>query len=269
MICVQSSKQQQDLETLTKQRQQDLESLVERLVSLRIQSPSDAVKTDSESSENARPHAMTLEASKPATVMPALTSICASPNASVERTSQYDSPSGRLGSISRRERHYSLETLLGSFNVELRKIDQRPSDHERRSHLGAGCTEYQSSLAIVPSLWLTAFLSCVLNMKFAHSWRNGLTFKLSTNRLVPNDSKIFEYSKDGNISGVRYLLAQGHASVTDVDSCGRTALYVSLATLTACSSSISYKSRSLIMDTILTVDFSLPHSIIKQISVNY
>ena len=46
---------------------------------------------------------------------------------------------------------------------------------------------------------------------------------------VPDAALIFEFCQEGNMAGARSLLSRGEASVRDIDSLGRTPLYVSPA----------------------------------------
>ena len=50
---------------------------------------------------------------------------------------------------------------------------------------------------------------------------------METSYPVPDDALIFEFCREGNLAGVKTLLSKGQASVRDVDSLGRTALFVS------------------------------------------
>ena len=51
--------------------------------------------------------------------------------------------------------------------------------------------------------------------------------RLKTYNIIPHDSLIFQYSEDGNVTGLRDLVQQNPASVFDRDPAGRTALFVS------------------------------------------
>ena len=94
--------------------------------------------------------------------------------------------------------------------------------------LGQDQYEYESSFRIRPArYWIKVGLSYGLHVSLANSSIRGWKYMLETFRLVPDDAAIFELCRQGNLSGVRSLLSQGHAAVRDTDFQGHTPLHVS------------------------------------------
>jgi len=48
---------------------------------------------------------------------------------------------------------------------------------------------------------------------------------------MPDDSLMFEFCRQGNLSAVRQLISQGQGSIREVNSWGETPLHASLSTL--------------------------------------
>lgn len=85
-----------------------------------------------------------------------------------------------------------------------------------------------SSFTFFPSYWLTAAginYGLEANM-FTTS--TGWQFNFNPIRAVPDDAPIFSAARSGNISAVRFLLAEGKASVRDTNSKGWNPLHVSI-----------------------------------------
>ena len=66
-----------------------------------------------------------------------------------------------------------------------------------------------------------------LSSRTSQSPLSGLTVALDVIRSVPDDAVAFDLCEEGNLSGVQALLNGGQASAKDVDSMGRTPLYIS------------------------------------------
>lgn len=90
------------------------------------------------------------------------------------------------------------------------------------------CFEYDNIFTLTPPRWLARLgFTNGLSGRLSHSSVCGPTIALDAIRSVPDDAKIFDLCEEGDLGGVRDLLSQGEASVKDVDSLGRTPLYVS------------------------------------------
>ena len=91
--------------------------------------------------------------------------------------------------------------------------------------------EHESSFTVSPAAWLVSLgFKYGLHFSLVKSSIRGWKQTLSTSCHVPDDALVFEFCKQGNVSGVRSLLLRGDASVRDIDSQGRTPLFVSTAT---------------------------------------
>lgn len=91
---------------------------------------------------------------------------------------------------------------------------------------------FEAGFTFIPASWLfkTAFAASFL--KYAN--RNGET-SMSTNlsyyAVVPHDAKIMEFSRSGNVDGIRRLFSQRLATPRDRDDHGRTPLHVRIRDL--------------------------------------
>jgi hypothetical protein len=72
-------------------------------------------------------------------------------------------------------------------------------------------------------IWLSGKVWELYSYRAQTEW----SFYLRTYNVISRDSLIFQYAKDGNVSGIQDLLQRNLASVSDCDDIGRTALYVS------------------------------------------
>lgn len=86
---------------------------------------------------------------------------------------------------------------------------------------------FEAGFTFIPASWLfkTAFAASFL--KYAN--RNGessISTNLSYYALVPYDAKIMEFSRSGNVDGIRQLFSQRLATPRDRDDHGRTPLHV-------------------------------------------
>jgi hypothetical protein len=110
-----------------------------------------------------------------------------------------------------------------SFRLSSARTNDVESDVE---HGGRKKRKVTSNRSVVVNL-LLGFRSC----------RRGYRLRLSDTfdqwtfnsiRIVPQDSPIFKFCRQGNVQGVRELLSHGLASVFDVDGNGQSPLYVCL-----------------------------------------
>lgn len=86
---------------------------------------------------------------------------------------------------------------------------------------------FEAGFTFIPASWLfkTAFAASFL--KYAN--RNGessISTNLSYYAVVPHDAKIMEFSRTGNVDGIRQLFSQRLATPRDRDGHGRTPLHV-------------------------------------------
>ena len=90
--------------------------------------------------------------------------------------------------------------------------------------------EHESSFTVYPAAWLVGLgFKYGLHLSLVKSSIRGWKQTLGTSCHVPDDALVFEFCKQGNVSGVRSLLLRGDASIRDIDSKGRTPLFVSTA----------------------------------------
>ena len=123
----------------------------------------------------------------------------------------------------------TIETMLGAFYIEVKRTlrNIRFSDD---SPQGSQASQYENSRTLVfyPANWVTALgLNYSFRLRIHESSIKGWNHTLTISRAVPDDSLIFDFAKQGNLSAMRTLMSRGLASVRDTDSYGRTALYVS------------------------------------------
>ena len=87
--------------------------------------------------------------------------------------------------------------------------------------------EHQSSFVIRPASWLIKLgLNSGIRVGLFNSSVYGWKSSLSTFYAVPNDSLIFNLSREGNLAAIRDLFSRGLASVRDTNSMGETPLHV-------------------------------------------
>ena len=122
-----------------------------------------------------------------------------------------------------------IETLFGTFRISRKtsilssdcSSSQLTSEEEQQF-------EHESRFSLVPPSWLVSLgFNRILCARVLQSSLTGPTIGLDTLRTVPYNSPIFELCLLGDVHGVEALLANGKASVKDVDLYGRTPLYVS------------------------------------------
>ena len=122
-----------------------------------------------------------------------------------------------------------VETFLGTLRLWSRTLlvsnqSEEPMCSEEEGHFG-----YEDIFRLIPPSWLVRFgfpyglSGCISQSPF--SW---LKVALDVVRSVPDDAVIFELCREGRVGCVQALISRGEASAKDVDSQGRTPLYVSL-----------------------------------------
>lgn len=85
-------------------------------------------------------------------------------------------------------------------------------------------TNYNSLL--YPPAWMN-ILPLSFGVQITARCTSGWEFSIEPFRVIPDDSLIFEFCREGNLSGVRSLLKRRTASPWDRDAAGRTPLWVS------------------------------------------
>lgn len=123
----------------------------------------------------------------------------------------------------------AFETFFGTFRISSRtnlvsyNHSEYPASSERQDRL-----EHEKTFRLSPTQWLARFgftwglSGCFSQMPFSKP-----TITLDVLRNVPDSAEIFKLCNEGNLERVQALLSEGRASVKDVDSQGRTPLYVS------------------------------------------
>ena len=95
--------------------------------------------------------------------------------------------------------------------------------------------EYENIFGFIPPSWLARFgVTYGFSGRISQSPLPGPTVALDVVRSVPDDAVIFDLCRKGRIGCVQALLTRGEASAKDVDSQGRTPLYVSLVVFPFC-----------------------------------
>jgi hypothetical protein len=122
-----------------------------------------------------------------------------------------------------------VETFFGTFRMSSRTSLLFYNQSERST-----CSkqedrfEYENIFRLVPPGWLARFgFTYGLSGRISHSFLSGPMVALDVVRSVPDDAMIFDLCREGNLGCVQTLLSRGQASAKDVDSQGRTPLYVS------------------------------------------
>ena len=166
-----------------------------------------------------------------------------------------------------------VETFLGTFRLWSRTVVVSNQSEGPRCTLEEHHFEYEHIFQLIPPSWLVRFgftyglSGCTSQPPFS-----GPTVGLEVVRSVPDDAVIFDLCKEGRVCCVQALLTRGEASVKDVDSQGRTPLYVSL--IISCFAFTSFFIKPLIYRCldyafhILTTYPSLLHSHAMRNSVN-
>ena len=148
-------------------------------------------------------------------------------NGSTVSYSSSKQPSWTIRNVKRND--FVLNILLGTIYVRSKtNVLESSLSVDRLSDGNDMIYERITSLCVCPATWLVK-LGIVYGLKvnFHNSAIWGWKQTIHTFRQVPDDAMIFEFCKEGNLSGVQTLLSRGRASVRDTDSLGRTALYVS------------------------------------------
>ena len=122
-----------------------------------------------------------------------------------------------------------VETFLGTFRLCSRTLlisnqSEEPMFSEEEGHFG-----YENIFRLIPPSWLVRFgFTYGLSGFMSQSTLSTPTIGLEVVRSVPDDAVIFELCRQGRVCCVQTLISRGEASAKDVDSQGRTPLYVSL-----------------------------------------
>jgi len=72
----------------------------------------------------------------------------------------------------------------------------------------------------------------VSRQAFAKGSFSGIAH-ISANNIIPNDSRVFDVVRSGNLLGLQKMLREGTASLRDHDECGQSLLCVSTSPSTA------------------------------------
>ena len=126
-------------------------------------------------------------------------------------------------------KHAVMECGFGTVYIQSKTtcLRLKETDVETRSYLDDEY-EHESSFTVCPAAWLVRLgFKYGLYLSLFYSSIRGWKQTLSTSCHVPDNALVFEFCKQGNVSGVRSLLLRGDASVRDVDSLGQTPLFVS------------------------------------------
>lgn len=124
--------------------------------------------------------------------------------------------------------HFTLETAIASIRVtSTKKIPRDSSTDEEILALQERIEENVTTISVTPASWLVDMgLTYGLRLGLTSLSVNGWKNTLETFRPQPDNARIFELSKSGNIDGIMERLREGLSSVRDVDSRGRTPLHV-------------------------------------------
>ena len=128
-----------------------------------------------------------------------------------------------------------VETFLGTFRLWSRTLLVSNQSEGPMSSGEEGHVRYKNIFRLIPPSWLVRFgFSYGLSGCISQSPLSGPTVVLDVVRSVPDDAVIFDLCRIGCIGCVQALLNRGEASAKDVDSKGRTPLYVSLISSRFC-----------------------------------
>lgn len=122
-----------------------------------------------------------------------------------------------------------FETFFGTFRMSSVTRLLIPRCSESLDCSGeAELFEDENIFRLIPPSWLTQFgFTYGVSGRISQSPLSGPTLTLDVVRSVPDDAAIFDLCREGKLDCVQALLNRGKASVRDVDSQGRTPLYVS------------------------------------------
>jgi len=105
------------------------------------------------------------------------------------------------------------------------------SESRKRKFTVKGSTQDHTSYEknynslLYPPAWMN-ILPLSFGVQIAARCTSGWKFSIEPFRVIPEDSLIFEFCRDGNLSGVQSLLRRRAASIWDRDAAGRTPLWV-------------------------------------------
>ncbi|KAF8865396.1 hypothetical protein BDZ45DRAFT_445375 [Acephala macrosclerotiorum] len=94
--------------------------------------------------------------------------------------------------------------------------------------------EIETNFSLVPSWWVVKFgMARVFKFDIMQLSSQGWQAKMATFNLVPSNSPIFGFCRDGNLDAVRSLIKHGHASARDITSEGFTPLHAAASSCEA------------------------------------
>ncbi|KAE8448537.1 hypothetical protein EG329_009418 [Mollisiaceae sp. DMI_Dod_QoI] len=123
----------------------------------------------------------------------------------------------------------ATRTMLGEMHCRVTtyrickpSLDLGPNQSENEEKL-----EIETNFTLVPSWWVVRFgVAKVFKFDIKELSTQGWQANMATFNLVPSDSVIFDFCREGNLDAVRSLLTHGKASVKDVTAEGVTPLHV-------------------------------------------
>ena len=118
-----------------------------------------------------------------------------------------------------------FESIFGELTTQKSRHSRQAGNINEFSN---GEKETETTFYLRPSKWL---LNLGLNFEACAkvSWSlSGLNLLQQTYRVVPRDSQIFNYCREGDLQNVKLLFSHGKASVWDIDEYGQTPLHVGL-----------------------------------------
>ncbi|KUJ24120.1 uncharacterized protein LY89DRAFT_12819 [Mollisia scopiformis] len=120
-------------------------------------------------------------------------------------------------------------TPLGEMRctVSTYRLDQDTTDLELEEVDSEENLEIETTFSLVPSWWIVKFgMARMFKFDIMQFSRQGWQATMSTFNLVPSDSAIFDFCREGNLNAVRSLLRHGKASTRDITPTGLTPLHV-------------------------------------------
>ena len=124
-------------------------------------------------------------------------------------------------------------SVMGAIYVISKTQERRPSPQSSNTVSSGSPSEstyeleYATDIILLPSSWLITLglkIGCI--MRLVRSAFSGWQVSLKALHVVPDNALIFEFCQRGDVQAVRSLCERGLVSVNDIDSMGRTPLYV-------------------------------------------
>lgn len=150
-----------------------------------------------------------------------------------KRSSQGSEPDKKPSQTLIRERSKvttsEIKTLFGTIYLKSVVYEDSGINSRKSTYLPHQVkSRFKSFFIFHPADWLIRLgvksgLDVMVSMS-TQGWKNALR----TFRAVPRDALIFQFCMDGNIEGIKTLLARGDASVWDQCPYGQTPLHVSI-----------------------------------------